>query len=131
MPTDAKYFFAHDKDNKFIYYGPQANAYDFANIKKDKFLKKNLGQHFGTFIAAGQGGAMQEMSMNNPLVTDLNRGFGAGLRFAASLGSYYMEYQSTTTVKANFYGLESKGWPAKMAVSAYKSMFNALMLSFK
>jgi len=131
MPTVATYFFAYDKDNKFLNYCLQANAYDFAYTKKDKYLKKNAGQHFGTFVTAGLGGVMQEMSMNNPLVNDLNRGLGAGLRFASSLGSYYMEYQSTTTVKANFYGLESKGWPAKMAVSAYKSMFNALMLSFK
>ena len=42
-----------------------------------------------------------------------------------------VEYQSTTAVKFNFYGLESKGWPAKMVVNAYKSMFNALMYSLK
>jgi len=42
-----------------------------------------------------------------------------------------IEYQSTSAVKANFYGLESKGWQAKMGVSSYKSSFNALMLSLQ
>jgi len=42
-----------------------------------------------------------------------------------------IEYQSTSAVKANFYGLELKGWQAKMGVSAYKSMFNALMLKLQ
>ena len=69
--------------------------------------------------------------MNNPLVNNMRNYSGFGLRFALSLGSYYMEYQSTSAVKANFYGLESKGWQAKMGVSAYKSFFNALLISFK
>jgi len=42
-----------------------------------------------------------------------------------------IEYQSTSAVKANFYGLELKGMQAKMGVSAYKSMFNALMLKLQ
>ena len=131
MPTVATYFFAYDKDNKFLNYGLQANAYDFAYTKKDKYLKKNAGQHFGTFVNSGRGGVMQELSMSNPWVN--NRGIGGkvGSRFAASIGSYYLEYLSTSAVKANFYGLESKGWQAKMGVSAYKSIFNALMFSFK
>jgi len=45
--------------------------------------------------------------------------------------TFIFRTQSTTAVKFNFYGLESKGWQAKMGVSAYKSMFNALMYSFK
>ena len=131
MPTVAKYFFAHDKDNKFLNYGVQANAHDFAYTKKDKYLKRNAGQHFGTFVTAGLGGVMQEMSMNNSLVKGLEPLQGFGLRFASSVGSYYMEYQSTTAVKANFYGLESKGAAAKMGVSSYKSLFNALMISLQ
>ena len=131
MPTVATYFFAYDKDNKFLNYGLQANAYDFAYTKKDKYLKKNAGQHFGTFISAGLGGVMQEMGMNNSLVNDLSFYPKLGLMFSSSLGAYYMEYQSTSAVKANFYGLESKGAAAKMGVSSYKSLFNALMYSFK
>jgi len=42
-----------------------------------------------------------------------------------------IEYQSTATVKSNFYGLDSKGWQAKMGVSSYKSLFNALMISLQ
>ena len=72
MPTVATYFFAHEKDNKFLNYGVQANAYDFAYTKKDKYLKKNAGQHFGTFVNSGLGGVMQEMGMNNSLVNDLS-----------------------------------------------------------
>lgn len=33
--------------------------------------------------------------------------------------------------KANFYRLDSKGLPIKMAVSAYKSFFNALIYSLE
>ena len=131
MPTVATYFFAYDKDSKFLNYGVQANAYDFAYTKKDKYLKKNAGQHFGTFISAGLGGVMQEMSMNNSLVDGLNPYRGLGLRVASSIGSYYLEYKSASAVKTNFYGLDSKGWQAKMGVSAYKSLFNALMISWK
>jgi len=131
MPTVATYFFAHEKDNKFLNYGVQANAYDFAYTKKDKYLKKNAGQHFGTFITAGLGGVMQEMGMNNSLVNDLSFYPKLGLMFSSSLGAYYMEYQSTSAVKANFYGLESKGAAAKMGVSSYKSLFNALMISLQ
>jgi len=117
--------------NKFLSYGLQGNAHDFAHTKKDKYLKKNLGQHFGTFIAAGQGGAMQSISMDNPWVNDLSPLAAAGFRAAGSMGAYYSEYQSSSAVKANFYGLESKGWQAKMGVSGYKSMFNALMLKLQ
>jgi RHS repeat-associated protein len=114
---------------KFLNYGLQANAYDFAYTKKDKFLKKNFGQHFGTFANGGLGGVMQGLSMSNSLVNPLrSRLPKAGLRFASSLGSYYMENQMSYVLKANFYGLESKGFPAKMGVSAGKSLFNALML---
>jgi len=69
--------------------------------------------------------------MNNPLVNNMRNYSGFGLRFASSLGSYYMEYQSTSAVKANFYGLEFKGAAAKMGVSAYKSFFNASMISLQ
>jgi hypothetical protein len=115
-------------DDKFLSYGLQANAYDFAYTKKEKYLKKNLGQHFGTFINGGLGGIMQELSVSNSLTGNLNRLPRAGLRFASSLGSYYMENQMSYVLKANFYGLESKGWQAKMGVSAGKTLFNALML---
>ena len=121
-------FYAFDKNAKFLNYGLQANAYDFAYTQKDKFLKKNFGQHFGTFINGGLGGVMQGLSMSNSLTSNLNRLPRAGLRFASSLGSYYMENQMSYVLKANFYGLESKGVAAKMGVSAGKSLFNALML---
>jgi hypothetical protein len=99
--------------------------------KKDKFLKKNFGQHFGNFANGGLGGVMQGLSMSNSLVNSGKLGFQIGKRFASSLGSYYMENQMSYVLKANFYGLESKGAAAKMGVSAGKSLFNALMYSFK
>jgi len=117
--------------NIFAKYGTQSTLSDFAYDEDRKFFKKNLTQHFGTFVTAGLGGVMQELSMNNPLVDRLSFLPGLGYRFGASLGSYYLEYQSTSAVKANFYGLESKGLQAKMGVSGYKSMFNVLMISLQ
>lgn len=117
--------------SKFLNYGLQGNAYDFAYTKKDKYLKKGWGQHFGTFINAGMGGAMQEMSINNPLAKGRNPLADLGVRFTSSLGSYYLENQTAYGIKANFYGLESKGFGAKMGLSAYKSLFNAFVITFK
>ena len=76
MPTVAKYFFAHDKDNKFLNYGLQANTYYFAFAKKDEFFKKQIGQHFGTSYMDGFGGILQSYAMSNPLTLGIERGLG-------------------------------------------------------
>lgn len=74
-------------DDKVLSYGIQANVADFAYAKsQDDYLKQSFGQHFGTFVFGGLGGALQGHAMDNKFVklsprlnTSLSLPMGAGL----------------------------------------------------
>lgn len=103
---------------KFLEYGLQGLAADFAYDRKREFIKKNFGQHAGTFFFSGAGGliqshvAMTKRMFDNPLASmgqyTLMSGVGYG---AEMLGLFYAKgnYQklSFSGTKATLFGVKA------------------------
>ncbi|MFN3530086.1 MAG: RHS repeat-associated core domain-containing protein [Bacteroidia bacterium] len=56
-------------DDKILSYGLQANVADFSYANsRESCLNKSFGQHFGTFVFGGLGGALHGYAMDNKFV---------------------------------------------------------------
>ena len=113
--------------DKFVSYGIQANAFDFAYTSKESYAKKDFGQHFGTFIMGGLGGVMQGKAMSGSIETPSNLG-DIGVAFGLSAIAYGIEYAGASHIKANYYGLSTKGWQTKVGTSVFKALMYSLMI---
>ncbi len=103
---------------KFWSSGIKALASDFAHTPKDKFLKKNLGQHGGTFVNSGIGGLMQANT------SQMIAGGTSWDRFTLSSIFYGMEYGNSLFIKNNYqHGkADTKGWGAKVGANTFKAI---------
>jgi hypothetical protein len=115
--------------SKFIEYGTQSSAADFAFTDEYYYKKRTWQQHLGTFAMGGLGGIMQSYAMNNPWVDSGKLGLNDfGKRSALSALGYGLEYIGTSFVKGNYQGLYTSGWQTKVGVSSYKSMIYSLIV---
>ena len=75
-------------------------------------------------------GAMQGGAMDNSVLKGMESGVGkTALRFAFSAAAYGVEFLGASHIKANYYGLSTKGWQTKVGISGYKSLMYSLMLN--
>ena len=125
-PMTASYL-KKNAHNIFAKYGTQSTLSDFAYDEDRKFFKKNLGQHFGNFYMGGLGGAMQGGAMSGSIETTSNLG-DIGVAFGLSALAYGIEYAGASHIKANYYGLSTKGWQTKVGTSGFKALMYSLMI---
>jgi len=69
----------------------------------------------------GLGGLLQGGAMSGSIETYSIIG-NTGVAFGLSAIAYGIEYAGASHIKANYYGLSTKGWPTKVGTSGFKSL---------
>ena len=128
-PSKSKYLLSKF-DDKVLSYGIQANVADFAYAKSRKdYLKKSFGQHFGTFVFGGLGGALQGHAMGNKMVKSIaNDALKLSLRFGSGMIGQGVEYALQSHAKSNYSGFYTKDFQKKLLLGSYKSFFTSLKM---
>lgn len=98
---------------KFLEYGIQGLAADFAYDRKREFIKKNFGQHVGTFFFSGAGGLIQShVAMTKSLFDNPAANFG---QYAImSSAGYGLEMLGLFYAKGNYQKLSFSGTKATL-----------------
>jgi RHS repeat-associated protein len=127
-----KYLFGETKfgkgAQKFLSYGLQSTAADFAYTDQDKFLKRDLEDHLGIFLAGGIGSMVSGFSNNDALILSENRFFNYS---AYSMLGSSVSFGITGMAKSGYFKdpFYSKYWGAKTFSSVYKTIMSGLILS--
>jgi hypothetical protein len=115
--------------SKFIEYGIQSSAADFAFEDEYYYRQRTWQQHLGIFAVGGMGGVMQGLAGNYGLPFDSDTYTGSVYNhIAQSMIGYGAEFLGNAIVKGGYSSIYTKQWQYKATSYTYKSIIGSLIV---